>query len=192
MNNFKYKKSVQALNFFASLGGGKIQTLKVLKLLWLADRLHLRKYGRTITGDNYFALPHGPVATQTKDLIERNPDYLGQEEIDYCNKYLSKKKDHHIISKGEVDIKVLSRTDLDILRKIQELYGKMDQYKLRDFSHQFPEWVRFEDQLGDSRRAYQMHWSDFFKDSDDNPDIFKQDSEHLSMSEEAFKSKLVF
>lgn len=56
------KKIIQALDFFAShMPGETLSAMKAYKLLCLADRTHLHKNGRTITGDTYFALPKGMV-----------------------------------------------------------------------------------------------------------------------------------
>ena len=56
------KKIIQALAYIAyQQADHKINSMKAYKLLWLADRYHLRQFGRTITGDTFFALPHGVV-----------------------------------------------------------------------------------------------------------------------------------
>ena len=67
---FAYKKATQALNFFAIENGGEIEKLHALKLIFFADRYHLRKYGRPITNDQYWAMRLGPVPSGTKDLFE--------------------------------------------------------------------------------------------------------------------------
>lgn len=65
------KKIIQALAFLASSMPEKsLSAMKAYKLLWLADRCHLRQNGRTITGDGYFALPKGMVPTDAKHLLD--------------------------------------------------------------------------------------------------------------------------
>ena len=55
-------KITQSLGFLLSLDDNhRMNKLKLVKLIWAADRYHLRKYGRTVTDSEYFALPHGPV-----------------------------------------------------------------------------------------------------------------------------------
>lgn len=34
---------------------------KLFKILWFADLLHLKQYGRSVTGDTYIAMNYGPV-----------------------------------------------------------------------------------------------------------------------------------
>lgn len=36
---------------------------KLFKVLWFADLEHLKKYGRTVTGDTYVAMEFGPVTS---------------------------------------------------------------------------------------------------------------------------------
>jgi hypothetical protein len=42
----------------------------VLKVLFFADVNHLNNYGRPIVGDDYVALPHGPVPQTTYDILK--------------------------------------------------------------------------------------------------------------------------
>jgi hypothetical protein len=51
--------------------------MKALKLIFLADRYHLCRYGRLITNDSYVAMKHGPVPSATRDIVESN-DYLDE------------------------------------------------------------------------------------------------------------------
>ena len=44
--------------------------MKAIKLIYLADRLHLRKYGRPIIGDMYWAMKLGPVGSLAKRVAE--------------------------------------------------------------------------------------------------------------------------
>ena len=67
---FAHRKATQALNFFALSASGRMNKLKALKLVFFADRYHLRLYGRPITNDRYLAMKYGPVASSCKDLAE--------------------------------------------------------------------------------------------------------------------------
>ena len=59
--SFSHRKATQALNFFARQGGGSINKMKALKLVYFADRSHLRRYGRPVVGDEYLAMNFSPV-----------------------------------------------------------------------------------------------------------------------------------
>jgi uncharacterized phage-associated protein len=42
----------------------------IVKTIYYADKYHLARYGRLITGDNYIAMGEGPVPSGTYDLIK--------------------------------------------------------------------------------------------------------------------------
>ena len=79
---FAHRKATQALNYFARQSSGRLNKLKALKLIYFADRYHLRTYGRPITNDRYLAMEYGPVASSCKDLAEMS-EFLGKEEREY-------------------------------------------------------------------------------------------------------------
>ena len=85
MVGFNYKKAVYTLAYFALKEGGAINKMKAFKLIWLSDRLHLRKYGRPILNDVYFALPMGPIPSNTKDIAD-NSDFLAETEKELRDK----------------------------------------------------------------------------------------------------------
>ena len=50
--------------------------MKAYKLLWLADRYHLRQTGTTVTGDAYYAMPFGIVPNDAKCLLDKTKTKL--------------------------------------------------------------------------------------------------------------------
>ena len=53
-----HEKIAQILNYIAHQAGSSdaINRLKALKLIYFADRYHLRRYGRSVSNDDYFAM----------------------------------------------------------------------------------------------------------------------------------------
>lgn len=189
MTSFKFKKAVQALNYFAEREGGKINYMKAGKLVYLADRSHLRTYGRTITNDKYVAMKKGSVASATRDIILKS-QWLDDEITDYSNNFLSEPKNFFIASLNNIEETVFSKTDLRVLEKIYNYYGDKDQYDLSYYSHHFPEWFKFEKELeADPSRSFPITLDDFFKDGlKDEP--FAQSEELLELSKEAYHEKI--
>jgi len=187
MQGFNYKKSVQSLNFFAIGRGGKINKMKAIKLVWFADRLHLCQFGRTITGDTYFALPHGPVPSTTRDILESNSFSLSDDELNYSGEYLKIDGEYYFSSNKEPYLKVFSKTDIDSLQKVLLKYGMYSQYQLRDISHQFPEWKRWESALNSKIASrFTMDYMDFFKNGEGNNPLFDEDPEELQLVENLY------
>ena len=154
------KKMINSILFFANKSHNHtINRLKLMKLLWLADRIHLNRYGRTILRDQYYAMPHGPVPSKTMDISEEQHDNIFDVE------------NYEITAEDKFDPKCFSQSDLDILEEVWDVYGNLNQYQLEDFSHLFPEWERFKDELNNPKESYSfpMKMVDFFdkpKDAD--------------------------
>jgi uncharacterized phage-associated protein len=144
--NFNYKKSTQALNYFALKEGGQINKMKVLKLIYFADRYHLRKYGRLITNDNYVAMKHGPVPSITKDIAESN-DFLDEIPKDYSLKFIEPIDNRVLKTVGKIDKNVFSESDLEALQFAWDVFGHFNQFELRDLTHLYPEWLRHKDTI---------------------------------------------
>ncbi|MCX6996651.1 MAG: Panacea domain-containing protein [Kiritimatiellaeota bacterium] len=161
-----YRKATQALNFLARQSGGSINKLKALKLLFFADRYHLRKYGRPVSECSYFAMNHGPVASEAKQVAEDH-DLLPAPARSYAHKFLKNKSDYDFASIADVDKSVLSESDLEALTFAWENFGYYFKYQLRNITHHYPEWKRHERALGhDGRRRVKMDYADFFAEPD--------------------------
>ena len=167
---FSHRKTTQALNFFARQEGGSQDKLKALKLIYFADRYHLRRYGRPITGDEYLAMPYGPVASGAKDLAEMS-DFLGDDERTYGEQYLAPGGHHSYRSLAEVDERILSESDRQALAWAWEKFGHMDKFELAELTHRYPEWQRHEPALKEKRETrVPMSYRDFLDEPETNVD----------------------
>lgn len=138
-----FKKKVQTINFFTKHVSSKtISKIDLLKTVFFADRYHLLKYGRTVTGDTYYAMKHGPVASVIKNICNLDENYLSKEEISYINQYLKINKNSvHSLSK-EYDSEVFSESDLEALNKAVRLFIRLKNEKIdvAEYSHRFFDW----------------------------------------------------
>lgn len=160
--SFDYQKSTQALNYFAIQEGGQINKMKALKLVYFADRYHLRKYGRLITNDNYVAMKYGPVPSATRDVAESN-DYLDDKAKDYALKFIEPFDNLVLKSVAELDKEMLSESDLEALQFAWDNFGDKNQFELCDLTHFYPEWLRFQENLI-FESCLQMDLLDFLQD----------------------------
>src|ERR1700723_3107507 len=58
---FSLDKLVQAIAYFSKSGIPDLTKLKIAKLLYFADKVHLLEHGRPIIGDVYWCMDYGPV-----------------------------------------------------------------------------------------------------------------------------------
>lgn len=190
MLGFNYKKAVQALVFLAEKEkpAPAINKMKAFKLLWLADRTHLRNYGRTILGDIYFAMNFGPIPSNTKDLAE-NSSFLSDIEREYREMYLITKDRYEYSATRSCETSVFSKTDIMIMEQIWNLFGKKTAFQLSEISHDYPEWQKYENSLKSGQASrFQMDYEDFFI----NPSIeqvytLNENAELLALTKEIYK-----
>jgi uncharacterized phage-associated protein len=192
MQGFNYRKAIQALNFLAIKEGGTINKMKAIKLIWLSDRAHLRKYGRPILNDHYYAMKHGPVPSNTKDLCEGDNNFLDEGEKDERNSYLKPHDDKMAFdSISRVNSKVFSQTDIETLEEIYQAFGSYDQYDLANrISHMYPEWKKHEETLhlaGESR--VDMDYEDFFENPDEDDYFQKISTDLLEESKSKYRER---
>lgn len=163
---FSHRKTTQALNFFARASGGRISKLKALKLVFFADRYHLRKFGRPITNDEYLAMNFGPVASGAKDLAEFS-EFLSDEERDYAARYLHRddRDPHAYGSHADLDASALSTSDVEALEFAWNAFGRVEKFRLAEITHAYPEWKRHEAAIASKvvSRA-PMDYADFLLD----------------------------
>ncbi len=155
-------------------------------MIWLSDRLHIRKYGRFITNDVYFALPHGPVPSTTRDILEANP-FLNPIELEYSSRYIEVHNKYDFISINAPDLNVFSDSDIEVIKKIFEVYNACDQFRLSEISHVFPEWKKYDSAFSKGIASrFVIDYLDFFENCNDGYDLFIDSDEELSISKSIY------
>jgi uncharacterized phage-associated protein len=146
-------KAAQAAACLLHKAGGELPLLKLMKLMYLAERLSLQRYGDTITGDAFSSMPNGPVLSMTLDHMNgalKSSDGGWETWIsDRADNSLAL-RDVSMVRSPEEDLLALSETDLECLGDVWKEFGHWDKFKLRDYTHSdaCPEW---EDPKGSSR-----------------------------------------
>jgi uncharacterized phage-associated protein len=171
-------KRINAILYFAMKSpGNTIGRLKLMKLLWLADRTHLNRYGRTILRDTYCAMPHGPVPSETMDLSEGSIENVFTV------------RNYEIEAEDNFDSKYFSKSDIEVFNEVWERFGEQTDRVLRDYSHFFPEWKRFEIDLNDKTQpnSFPMEMDDFFKEPSDDAKL-NIDQERSKLSRNIYHS----
>lgn len=135
---FDTLKVVQAAAVLLRAEGGCMSRLRLLKLLYIADRESIAETLRPITGDDVVAMDHGPVLSQTYRLIRREPGtdnavwdrHIGQDGA----------RDH--VLRSEPGDGLLSEYEVSKLRAVSAGRRGMTDYQIADETHKYPEWVR--------------------------------------------------
>lgn len=129
---------------------GRADKIKIVKLLYLADKFHLIRYGRTVTNDDYYAMPYGPVGTTIKDILSFDPDWTPPKAYKYLTHLIEKEGYNYKPQKSAKDIEfeMLSDSDKEALDFVINKFGKMNKWDLQKYTHKYPEWSQYKDLLG--------------------------------------------
>jgi len=173
---FDFKKATQTLNFFANKFNGRISKLHALKLIFLADRYHFRKFSRPITMDQYFAMKRGSVASMTKNIADLNEEYLSANMLEYAMKFIKKSPPYYIESTQDIDYGELSESDVEALNFIFSKFGKLTPDQLTKLTHNYPEWQKHEKTIEKTGRA-EMSYEDFLDEPYTGEECFPLKSE---------------
>jgi len=141
---FDEKRTAQAAAFFLHKAGGRMPLLKLMKLLYLAERESYRIYGEPISGDQLVSMPHGPVLSLTLDMMNG----WGGDAQDGWNHWVEDRSGHHValrapdMLRSEQDLLALSDGDVEILGSTWERFGHLDAFALVEYTHSdaCPEW----------------------------------------------------
>jgi uncharacterized phage-associated protein len=142
---------LQAIQYLLSKYG-QIDKIKILKLLYLADKYNLLQYGRTITRDDYWALPLGPIGTTAKDILDMNNSEINFSESEWVviNQAIEAIPSHGRRSKiPNPSLNMLSKTDRESLDYIWKHFGHYTWQQLVAYTHEYPEWKQYEKMFGE-------------------------------------------
>lgn len=134
---YREDRATQAAARLLHKSSDRMSHMKLIKLLYLADRRAILQWGRPITFDSYFSLPHGPVLSFTLDRINTEPDPTSPS---YWHCYISERHDHEVQLNQPTPSDQLSPAEEALLDDIWAEFGHMTQWQLRDYSHTLPEW----------------------------------------------------
>jgi len=132
---FKFDKALQAAGYLLRREPARqMNYMRLLKVLYIADRESIRQTGRSITGDRATAMERGPVLSEVFDIIKgthlRSPDWS------------------NFIERNAYDVRLvqgpgvakLSRFEIEVLEQVAEENRTRDEWAMVEFAHTLPEW----------------------------------------------------
>lgn len=143
---FNVRKAAQVAAYFALRSGGTVNVLKLVKLIYLADRRFMEKFDFPMLNDELVSMDHGPVNSRTLNFINGTTPDAGWD------RFVTARAAYNIGVANGVTLDSLdefSKADVEVLDETWEKFGALDKYRLRDYTHDnCPEW---EDPDGSSR-----------------------------------------
>lgn len=152
---FDIRKTSEAAFLFIKEEGTKgLSFMKLLKLLYLADRQVFFDSAKTITGDIAISMEHGPVLSETYNCIKHaNPKIKRHQlkknltpfDVENYSYWSSRFKidDLYCFATSEIPILSLSPYEINVIRSVSNYFKGYTQFEMVDWCHDknnLPEW----------------------------------------------------
>ncbi len=167
--DFDFEKFLAAVHYLAMCRVPELDKYKVCKLLFLADKYHVVRYGRPIIGDRYCPLPHGPVPSRSLDLLNEfiRSEESKREEMTQMGDVLEldkKFQNPRFVAKKKMEadeMEALSKSDIEALDHVIKIFGARGFDELKSLTHAVYAYRRAVEELAD------MRYEDFFEEDAD-------------------------
>lgn len=139
--HYDERKAAQAAAFLIEQTPQKrMSHLKLMKLLYLAEREALRRFGLPMFGDRPVSMPHGPVLSMTLNLMDGDVE----SQPDGWESWISDKENHEVALRRQApreQLDALSDAEAQLLGDIWARFGAMGKWEVRDWTHRHcAEW----------------------------------------------------
>jgi uncharacterized phage-associated protein len=135
---FKETKATQAAARFLTLRGGRMSCIKLVKLLYLADREALLRWGLPITSDRFVSLDIGPVVGWICELVQGEP---APNSARIWRKFISDPDHYEVHLLADPGSGELGAQELSLIEEIFEQHGRHDRWSLVEYTRALPEWT---------------------------------------------------
>ena len=164
---FDERKTIAVAEHLLYRLGGINNYMYLLKLIFFADRFHVRKYLRPATGDSYSAMRNGAVASYLYDVCK---GACPSEVIKPLGNYsigLTGKEPRY----GDE----LSPSDIQSIDFSLSNFVKYSEFDLAEITHAYPEWNKYAELIFSGRsKSEPMYFEDFLKNANPEDNIFKK------------------
>lgn len=134
---FDETKATQAASYVLSLNGGRMNYMKLIKLLYLSDREAIMKWRNTITTDTYVSMPQGPVTSNIYDKIKLCTDDAGDE----WSTYIRNTGNYNVQLVKEPSYNLLSRRELRAMEEVNRKFVSFSEFDMVKYCHdELKEW----------------------------------------------------
>jgi len=132
---YQPRKAVQAIAYMVN-ALGPVDKVKVMKLLYLADREQFIRHGCPITGDNQRAMQYGPVPSRSLDLLNG----FCTSPHDTVFKFLHI-DDNKVFARENPGTSLLNTDEIAVLDDVVKKYGSIPSWSLVHQTHALPEYA---------------------------------------------------
>lgn len=133
---FDEKKATQVAARLLEKGGGSVNYLLLMKMMYTIDRIALANWGQPVVGGDYAALPKGPVISPVLDLI-KGDRRASSRSWGAC----FRTRGYELELKSAPGHDELSQAEIDLIDTVFVMLGHRDKWDVVQWTHaEFKEW----------------------------------------------------
>jgi len=153
----------------------RMSYMRLLKLLYIADRESLRETGRPIVGTRPVAMDYGPVHSEALDLVN------GEHWDEAVWSEFMRRDGYEAELTKDPGVLALSRYEIEKLTETAARYQDTSDWELVEVTHAFPEWVK-NHQPGTSTTIPFEHILEAVGRADDREEILRDAEETRALN----------
>jgi uncharacterized phage-associated protein len=131
-----------AAYFLHRADGGPMEQIKLMKLMYLADREAIDTYGFPISDDEYWAMRMGPVLSMTLNLMG---GYEDRDMQSAWGEWVFARENFRVGLKRAVepesDLDQLADEEIAVMKDIYDKFGDWPMQNLISYTHGLQEWT---------------------------------------------------
>lgn len=166
---FDREKALAAIVYLSSQGITDLSKGKLCKLIFLADKHHLVRFGRPVTGDRICALKDGPVPSNILNMLNELLQNPGDPTLSVLSEAITIDRMYfnpHFRAKQQFSLgDFLSASDIGALDAVVKEFGGKTFSELRSLTHGMTAYKNAWDDR--TNKAPDMKFEDLFEDDDD-------------------------
>ena len=140
---FDAQKATEVAAQFLLRAGGRINVMKLVKLVYLLDRESIARRGVPVIGGAYFSMRNGPVTSELLDLINAGSFW---NSVTNWERFISDRKNHEVALRAKPGKEHLSQFEINLIDELFSSFAKADQWALSQWCHEHcGEWARLEE-----------------------------------------------
>ena len=131
------RKAVQAIGVLLMQDRSRtLSKMRILKLLYIAERECIGEFGRPLLGAKTVAMPHGPLHSSVLELI--NGQHIDAAEFtEHFSRF-----GYQVAADSDPGVSLLSRAEVTKLRDVSDRHAADGDWSLaHDVTHKFKEWL---------------------------------------------------
>ncbi len=135
---FNIEKAIQAVAHVLRSNSGRMDYIRALKLLYIAERRELKEAGHELVGNKLVAMKNGPLHSCLYDFCKG----VGQPSDQRRWNEFFETKGYHLVAKVDPGVGKLSEYEIELISDVVDQHAEIDTWSLVELTHDFPEWLK--------------------------------------------------